>query len=136
VKRILIVDDQYAAARLVVALLKLDGYNAEHVPDWRNIIQEIEQKKPDLIILDVHLPDVDGFEILHDIRAHPNATVSAVPVLLISALDYGYKTAQSRASGFLLKPFNHQHLLDAIQKIEENEQVSAAGEEVSLSNNS
>jgi DNA-binding response OmpR family regulator len=120
VNKILIVDDQYAAARLLVALLKLDGYDAEHVTDWKNTVNEIELKQPDLVILDVHLPDIDGFELLQNIRAHPDTTVSSVSVLLISALDYGYKTEQSGASGFLLKPFNHQHLLEAIQRIDQN----------------
>jgi DNA-binding response OmpR family regulator len=120
VKKILIVDDQYAAARLLVALLKLDGYEAQHVTNWRNLVSEIEVNRPDLVILDVHLPDIDGFELLEQVRNHPNSGVSSVPVLLISALDYGYKTARSGASGFLLKPFNHRDLVEAIHRIEED----------------
>jgi DNA-binding response OmpR family regulator len=118
VKKVLIVDDQFAAARLLVALLKLDGYDAQHVTDWRNLVHEIEAHQPGLVILDVHLPDVDGFELLEQVRNYPNSGVSSVPVLLISALDYGYRTERSGASGFLLKPFNHQSLLDAMHKIE------------------
>jgi DNA-binding response OmpR family regulator len=120
VKKVLVVDDQYAAARLLVALLKLDGYDARHVTEWRNLTNEIEASQPNLVILDVHLPDVDGFELLQNIRTHPNAGVSNVPVLLVSALDYGYRTERSGASGFLLKPFNHQELLEVIRKIEKD----------------
>lgn len=116
-KKILIVDDQYAAARLLVALLKLDGYEAQHVTDWVNLTDEIKVNQPDLIIMDVHLPDIDGFELLQRVRSHPDSSIAAVPVLLISALDYGHRTEKSGASGFLLKPFNHQELLAAIQKI-------------------
>ncbi len=119
-KKVLIVDDQHAAARLLVALLKLDGYAAQHVADWRDLVHEIREYQPELVILDVHLPDVDGFELLAQVRSSPDARVASVPVLLISALDYGYRTEMSGANGFLLKPFNHQHLLDAIHKIEEN----------------
>jgi DNA-binding response OmpR family regulator len=119
VKKVLIVDDQFDAARLLAALLKLDGYDSQQVTDWRNIVQEIEVKQPDLVILDVHLSDIDGFELLHNVRSHPDEQVSNVPVLLISALDYGHKTTRSGASGFLLKPFTHQSLIEAIQKIEE-----------------
>jgi DNA-binding response OmpR family regulator len=118
VKKVLIVDDQFAAARLLAALLKLDGYDPHEVRDWKNLVHEIELTHPDLVILDVHLPDIDGFELLGNIRSHPNDGVSDVPVLLISALDYGHKTLKSGASGFLLKPFTHQSLIEAIEKIE------------------
>jgi DNA-binding response OmpR family regulator len=118
VKKVLIVDDQHAAARLLATLLKLDGYDAREVTDWKDLVHEMEVGQPDLVILDVHLSDIDGFELLQHIRAHPNAGVSSVPVLLISALDYGHKTETSGASGFLLKPFNHRNLLEAMQKIE------------------
>jgi DNA-binding response OmpR family regulator len=118
VKKVLIVDDQRAAARLLATLLKLDGYDAQEVTDWKNLVHQMEVDQPDLVILDVHLSDIDGFELLQHIRAHPNASVSSVPVLLISALDYGHKTETSGASGFLLKPFNHRNLLEAMQKIE------------------
>ena len=117
-KRVLIVDDQFDAARLLAALLKLDGYDSRQVADWRNLVGDIEEAQPDLVILDVHLPDTDGFELLRNIRRHPDRQVSEVPVLLISALDYGYKTIESGASGFLLKPFTHQSLIDAIRQIE------------------
>jgi DNA-binding response OmpR family regulator len=120
VKKVLIVDDQFAAARLLAALLKLDGYDPHQVTDWRNLVHEIEAFRPDLVILDVHLPDVDGFELLENVRTHPDAGVSRVPVLLISALDYGHKTFRSGASGFLLKPFTHQSLIEAIRKIDDD----------------
>jgi DNA-binding response OmpR family regulator len=120
VKKVLIVDDQFAAARLLAALLKLDGYDTQQVTDWKNLVHEVEAAQPGLVILDVHLPDIDGFQLLQKIRTHPDDSVSGVPVLLISALDYGHKTFLSGASGFLLKPFTHQSLLEAIRKIEEN----------------
>jgi DNA-binding response OmpR family regulator len=121
VKRLLIVDDQFEAARLLVALLKLDGYDAHQVTDWRDLAREIEETPPDLVILDVHLPDVDGFELLDRMRKHPNADVANVPVLLISALDYRHRIRTAGATGFLLKPFNRQSLLDAIHSIEQGQ---------------
>jgi DNA-binding response OmpR family regulator len=120
VRKVLIVDDQVAAARLLAALLRLEGYDSQQVTDWRNLVREIEMAQPDLIILDVHLSDIDGFDLLQNIRAHPDGRVSAVPVLLVSALDYGHKTTRSGASGFLLKPFTHESLMQAIHKIEED----------------
>ena len=62
--KVLIVDDQISAARLLVALLQLEGYEARQAADWCNLVAEVQAYQPDLIILDVHLPDVDGFELL------------------------------------------------------------------------
>ncbi len=118
-KKILVVDDQFAAARLLVALLKLDGYEARHVMDWQNLVAEVEVHRPDLVLLDVHLPDVDGFELLKQIREYADPEVSTVPVLFISALDYGHRLETSGADGFLLKPFQHRDLLDAIEAVKE-----------------
>jgi DNA-binding response OmpR family regulator len=121
VKRLLIVDDQDASARLLATLLKLDGYDAQQVANWQDLAREIEGRQPDLVILDVHLPEVDGFELLDRVRNHPNGKVANVPVLMVSALDYAHRTKTSGANGFLLKPFNRQELLDAIQKIDREE---------------
>jgi CheY-like chemotaxis protein len=118
VSKILIVDDQYTAARLLVSLLELDGYRAQPVTDWQNLVNEIEEHAPDLVILDVHLPEADGFELLGQVRAHPDSAVADVPVLIISALDYGHRCGTANANGFLLKPFTRKELLEAVRKVE------------------
>lgn len=117
-KKVLIVDDQVATARLLTALLQIDGYQAHHVSDWGNLVGEVQAHQPDLVILDVHLPDTDGFELLRQIRTHPEAQVAGVAVLIISALDYGHRLEESKADGFLLKPFKYDTMMEAIRKIE------------------
>ena len=116
--KILIVDDQADAARLLVALLELDGFAAERLKgNWSRLVEEVEQRRPDLVILDVRLPEVDGLELLRQLRAHPDSEVARVPVLLTSALDHRYDGGKAGANGFLPKPFTRQALLDAITQI-------------------
>ena len=122
-KKVLIVDDQIAAARLLVTLLQIDGYEARPAFDWGNLIGEVQAYQPDLVILDVHLPDADGFELLHQVRTHPDAQIATVPVLVVSALDYGYRLEASGADGFLLKPFKYENMVEAIKKIEKSRAV-------------
>lgn len=119
-KKILIVDDQTAAAQLLVKLLALNGYEARHTTDWGNLAAGIQTYQPELIILDVHLSsaDLDGLRLLDQIRAHPDPQVSGVRVLVVSAFDYSHRMAASGADGFVLKPFKFDSLMEAIQEIE------------------
>lgn len=116
--KILIADDQVDAARLLVTLLNLDGYQAELTDNWENLVDEILLRKPDLLILDVRLPGVDGLEILRQLRSHSVSGIANLPVLLASALDHSYEGELAGANGFLLKPYTRQELLDSIKQIE------------------
>jgi DNA-binding response OmpR family regulator len=129
VGKILIVDDQADAARLLIALLRLDGFEAERLEkNWENLIDEIERRQPDLVILDVRLPETDGLDLLRRVRAHPDARVAGVRVLLTSALDHRYEGDLAGADGFILKPYTRKMLLDAIQKIEDKRGSLPGGE--------
>ena len=116
---VLVVDDQLDSAQLLTALLKLDGYDAEWLDgNWETLPDEVEVRKPDLVILDVRLPGADGIDLLRQIRSHANPEVARVPVLLASALDHRYEGAKAGASNFVLKPYTRQTLMDAIKYIE------------------
>jgi DNA-binding response OmpR family regulator len=118
VQRILVVDDQQDAAQLLVTLLKLDGFEAERLDDnWEGFVDEVAERKPDLVILDVRLSGVNGVDLLRQLRTRVDLDVAQVPVLLSSALDHGYEGKLAGADGFLLKPYTRQALLDAIQEI-------------------
>jgi DNA-binding response OmpR family regulator len=116
--KILIADDQLDAARLLVTLLNLDGYQAELTENWEGLIDEIILRKPDLLILDVRLPGVDGLALLRQLRGHSVSGIANLPVLLASALDHSYEGELAGANGFLLKPYTRQELLDSIKESE------------------
>ena len=117
--RILVVDDQLDAARLLITLLKLDGFEADRLMDnWSGFVGEVQERQPDLIILDVRLPNASGLDLVRQLRAHPDTRVSQVPVLMVSALDHQYQAQLAGADGFLLKPYSRDSLLQAIAKIQ------------------
>ena len=117
--KILVVDDQLDSARLLTTLLQLDGYDAEWLDgNWETLPDEVRARKPDLVILDVRLPGVNGLELLREIRTHTDPATARVPVLLVSALDHRYEGEKAGANNFMLKPYTRKTLLEAIKNIE------------------
>ena len=118
-RKILVVDDQLDSARLLTTLLQLDGYDAEWLDgNWEDLPEEVEARKPDLVILDVRLRGVSGLELLRQIRAHTDPSTARVPVLLASALDHRYEGEKAGANNFVLKPYTRHTLMEAIKHIE------------------
>src|SRR5262245_56574058 len=90
VANVLVVDDTPASLQLLAGILKDAGYRVRPVPDGRLALQAAEAEAPDLILLDVTMPGMDGFEVCARLKAHP--TLREVPILFISALtDTGEK---------------------------------------------
>ena len=81
--KILIVDDDPSARQTVVALLENENYELELVEDGFQALQVIGKIQPDLILLDVMMPGMDGFEVCRRIRATPK--FAEVPIILITA---------------------------------------------------
>ena len=121
--RVLIVEDDPSIGRLLGALLQLDGYVTEDARDWDDTLFAVEQIQPDLAIVDVHLRTGDGFDLLRQIRAHPDPAIAHTIVLMMSGMDYRFRCKQFGANGFLEKPFDRKALLEAIRKANEAEPV-------------
>jgi len=117
VPRVLIVEDDPGIGRLLGALLHFEGYEIEDAKDWDDTLFAVEQIRPDLAIVDVHLRTGDGFELLRQIRAHPDPATARTPVLMMSGMDYRFQCKQAGANGFLEKPFDRMALLEAIRKV-------------------
>ncbi len=121
--KVLIVEDDPSISRLLGALLHFEGYETEDAKDWDDALFAVEQIRPDLAIVDVHLRAGDGFELLSQIRAHPDPDTARTPVLMMSGMDYRFRCKQVGANGFLEKPFDRMALLEAIRKASETEPV-------------
>jgi CheY-like chemotaxis protein len=80
--RILVVDDQPDLAELIKTVLGEEGYNVSVCTDGREAISRIEQEKPAAVILDVMMPETDGFEVLRQLRTNPAG--QRLPVVLMS----------------------------------------------------
>ncbi|MGE6763486.1 response regulator [Corallococcus interemptor] len=112
-KRLLIVDDELAIVEALEDILSLEGYDIVTAYNGDEGLQRMLASKPDLVLLDLMMPVMDGGELLRRIRAHPD--LCDLPVVVMSA---GRLTDEERhaSSHFLAKPFELDDLLGTIQK--------------------
>lgn len=109
-RSILVVDDEEDLAQCVEALLQARGYHVDKVHDGRAAVTAAETLRPDLVVLDYELPEMDGIEVIAALRACP--TTRSIPVLLTTASKISLDEVQ-KAEGFLAKPY-HEDLLYAM----------------------
>jgi putative two-component system response regulator len=108
---ILVVEDQQANRELLVRLLNVHGYIVNCVSDGEAALASIEQDCPDLILLDVGLPGIDGLEVCRRVKQHH--VTRLIPVVLVTGLharEDKIKGIRAGADDFLLKPFNEEEL--------------------------
>lgn len=99
---VLVVDDHDDTRYVLISLLKSSGYEAVEVADGNQALLFLETNRPTLIILDCHMPCLDGFGVLRAVRAH--AEWAHTPVLMLSADPASEDQAMRlRANGFILK---------------------------------
>lgn len=116
-KNILVIEDNHAILDVITLILQSEAYKVSGLSRGADMMEHINSFQPDLMILDIMLPDGDGRELLTQIRN--NEKTSKIPVLMISA-KYTAKTIQHGAhkpNGFLAKPFDIDDLLDKIEGI-------------------
>ena len=122
-KKILAVDDERHIVRLVQVNLERQGYTVVTAYDGKEALEKVEAEQPDLIVLDVMMPYMDGFEVLHILRKNP--ATRELPVILLTAkandhdIYYGW---QSGADCYLTKPFNPMELINFVKRIFEAQQ--------------
>jgi DNA-binding response OmpR family regulator len=120
---VLVADDDPQLLRLVTRNLQFEGYEVLSVSDGQQALEQIEAEKPDLVLLDVMMPKLDGFSVCHKTREF-----SAVPIILVTArgqeqdkirgLDLG-------ADDYLTKPFSVDELLARVRAVLRRAQFNA-----------
>ena len=115
---ILIVDDDPTARETTVAMLEGFGYQIEQAKDGLQALQILDHIQPDLILLDVMMPGMTGFELCRRIRSTPK--LAEVPILMVTALDDRASLLQGIESGaddFLTKPADRHELAARVRTI-------------------
>lgn len=115
---ILVVDDNLGARRSIEALLAHEDYRMLLASNGMEALEMINEEPPDLILLDVMMPGINGFEVCEAIRKHP--TISEVPILMLTALDDEESTIRGIEAGaddFLTKPINKHELRSRVRGI-------------------
>jgi len=103
-KNILLVEDDEFLAELYGTKLSLEGYNVFLASDGEKGLKMVKEKKPDLVLLDIILPKMDGFEVLKEIKA--DKSLKSVPVILLTNLsqkDEVKKGLEFGAKDYLIK---------------------------------
>ena len=115
---ILIVDDEPIGRQLIDAILYKEGYNLEFAENGKEAFEKAKALNPDLILLDVMMPEVDGFEVCQMLRADKNMV--NVPIILVTALDdidSRIRGLEAGADDYISKPFDRLELLARIKII-------------------
>ncbi|MGC1172368.1 response regulator, partial [Polaromonas sp.] len=113
---ILVVEDDDAIRSNIPRLLTLEGFEAVAAANGRTGLAHARARTPDLIISDVNMPDMDGFELLAAVRGDP--ALATTPFMLLTALDDRGSMRRGMTTGaddYLSKPFTRTELLDAVQ---------------------
>ncbi len=113
-KSILIVDDTPNNLRLLAEMLLDRGYKVRPAPNGPRALATIQKKIPDLILLDIMMPDMDGYEVCRHLKADPDARIREVPVIFISALDQVFDKMTAFSVGgvdYITKPFHVEEVL-------------------------
>jgi two-component system, OmpR family, alkaline phosphatase synthesis response regulator PhoP len=117
-KKILAVDDEKYIVRLVEVNLQRAGYQVVTAYDGREALAKVESEKPDLVVLDVMMPFMDGFEVLRTLKADPKTKDIPVIMLTAKAQDADvFRGWQSGVDCYLTKPFNPMELLTFVKRI-------------------
>jgi two-component system chemotaxis response regulator CheY len=112
----LIVDDEVDLAAACSMVLEWRGHSVESVTAGRTAPEVARRRKPDLVVLDWIMPDIDGGTVLALLRADP--ATADVPVLMISALaDGAVRAREAGADGFLAKPFDADQFLERVESM-------------------
>ena len=134
-KKILIVDDEKPISDIIKFNLAKEGYETVTAFDGREAITKFEEENPDLIILDLMLPELDGLEVAKEVRK-----TSHIPIIMLSAKDSEFDKViglEIGADDYVTKPFSNRELLARVKahlRRTENIETAVAEENASASN--
>jgi len=117
-KKIMAVDDERHIVRLIQVNLERAGYQVVTAFDGPDALKKVESERPDVIVLDVMMPKMDGFEVLKRLQANPETR--GIPVIMLTAKAQDADVFRGWASGvsaYLTKPFNPLELLTFVKRI-------------------
>jgi len=116
-KRILVVEDQPDNLQILHDLLTSEGYQIIEAQDGEEGIRAAAAERPDLILMDIQLPRLDGYEATRRIKADP--ALRAIPIIVVTSYSLSGDEAKARAAGcddFVPKPYSRRQLMAKIRE--------------------
>lgn len=114
---VLVVEDDTQINELVGAYVQIAGFGYRAALDGASALAAVRERLPSLIILDLMLPDTDGFEIARQLKR--DEKTASIPIVMLTALDRDEQRKQGMDAGavrYITKPFDPDQLIDAIRK--------------------
>ena len=116
-KRILIIEDSFTSFLLITETLKFEGYETLLAETVKEAITTINKEPPDLIILDLNMPEVTGYDFL---KMRKELKIETIPIIVISAMDSPLSIQQAKAMGaseFISKPVKLDMVIEKVKSL-------------------
>jgi CheY-like chemotaxis protein len=117
-RKVLLVDDEDSLRRVMKDLLEREGYTVSEARDGVQALDQVDRVGPDIIVLDLNLPGLDGYGVLSHLRSRP--ATSAIPVIVLTAKgdeDNEVRVFELGADDFLMKPFRARALSARLEAV-------------------
>jgi two-component system chemotaxis response regulator CheY len=117
-RTILAADDSATMRQMIGFCLKQSGYSVVEATDGIDALQKLRTQKADLVITDLHMPRLDGIELIKQIRALP--AYRFTPILMLTTDASGERKAEGQAAGatgWIIKPFEPEQLIKVIKRV-------------------
>jgi CheY-like chemotaxis protein len=127
VAKILVVDDDRVIQQLLVVNLELEGYEVDVASDGEQALERVKAGRPALVLLDIMMPKLDGWEVCRRIKQDPD--LKDTPIIFLSARAQEMDVRRGYATGvdaYLTKPFDPVELLDLVERVLRGERVVPA----------
>lgn len=113
--KVMIVDDDRTTVKLLQTLLELDGFEVAVAGRGGDVMRTAQTFQPDIFLMDYHLSDIDGVEVVRELRA--SERFAQIPIVMTSGLDVEDEVIEAGATTFLVKPFEPDELPSLFQKL-------------------
>lgn len=116
---IIYVEDNHYNYRLVHKILSKQGFIISNAPDGLIGLTRIIEEKPDLILMDVDLPQMDGLQVTQKVRNHPDPNVSSIPIIALTAQAMwgnADKCFEAGCNAFIAKPVSRRELVAEVER--------------------
>ncbi len=120
-KKVLIIDDEKLIVKATSLVVKLSGYQVISALDGETGLEVVKEEKPDLILLDIMMPGMDGWQVLERLQA--DEETKKIPVIIFTAKEYikgKQKSLDAGAVDYITKPFEPDELMAAINGVFES----------------
>ncbi len=126
-KRILVVDDEIYIVHILEFSLTMEGYSVLTASDGEEALRIIEQERPDLVVLDIMMPKLDGYEVCRRLRQ--DEQFRSLPVILLSAKGRPIDREAGLSAGaddYITKPFSPRKLLEKMRELLDRQELKKA----------